>query len=279
MPTPTGAAMVKPSLMSKSFADERCKLWNSLLAAQVSTFAKAEQRYLSELPWWRDAGSVADIGCGNGDYLAQLNHCFPGKTYVGVDTSAELISIAQRKHEHLNVRFSCGDITQSVPFPKVDGIILRFVVQHLEDPQSFFRALRRLLHPTGFVLIIEPNLKASHADPDLVKFQHLVRAYESLAQSVGAARAQIQDSNRLQQLVGNGWTVASVDPISSKHDRDGWDGKALYRVFAGWIDAIQATNKLEWDYASVKSEVAEWLESTGHRIDFVLSATMLMPKS
>ena len=265
--------------MSKSFGDERCKLWDQLLSAQVSVFYEAELQYLSSLHEWRDAMSIADIGCGNGDYIAKLKDSFPNKKYRGVDCSAELVAIAKEKHTDDALSFCCCDITQRVPLRKFDSAVLRFVVQHLEKPDIFFEALRQRLNPNGFALVIEPKFEACTADPDLVEFRKLVTAYDALAQSVGAARAQIQDPQKLNQLMSAHWKIERVDTICARHDRQNWNDCDLLQVFTGWINAIEATGKLEWDYASVKSEVANWIEFDGKQIDFVLSATKLTASS
>ncbi len=267
----------KPSLMSKSFADDRCKLWDHLLAAQVAVFSNAEVSHLAELTQWCTSNSIADIGCGNGDYIAELSRQFPNKIYNGIDLSPELIAIAEQNHSDENLKFECRDIACDQNAPRVDFIILRFVVQHLDHPGSFFRSVKQLLHPTGCLIVIEPNLKASGAYPDLAEFHKLVNGYDTLAHAVGASRSQTQDLTRLAQLFGDDWTVVRADSIVSSHERKTWNEVALRQVFVGWIDAIQATNRLDWDYGSVRSEVENWITYKGDRIDFVLSATMLRP--
>lgn len=263
------------SVMSNSFVDHRSTIWNDLLSSQVALFAEAEFQHLENLPGWKEAHSVADIGCGNGDYIAHVANTFPEKSYVGFDTSDKLVSIARQKFDQDDIIFHCMDIQDASPHSLFDCAILRFVVQHLQNPLDFFGSLRKLIHPNGFVVIIEPNLEASSSTPELKNFNALIKAYEALAKNLGSTRAKLKDHNGLHQLIGNSWQISNVEQIHSTHCREGWNKTGVAQILNGWVNIIEASQYLAWDYSSLRMEIEDWLNSSGQQIDIALNATTL----
>lgn len=261
--------------MNRSFADDRSKIWNNLLSSQVALFSESETQYLAHLPTWQVAKRVADIGCGNGEYIAQVARAFPDKSYVGFDTSKELISIAKKNCSDKGITFHCTDIRDVIPMPLFDCAILRFVVQHLESPLEFFSSLENLIKPNGLTVVIEPNFEESFAVPRLPGFEQLILAYEAMADEVGSSRAILRQKNGVQKLTGNRWHVSNVSKIHSAHDRESWNKTAIARILSGWINIIEASQCLTWDYSDLKNEVETWLSYHGRQLEIVLNVTTL----
>lgn len=97
-------------------------------------------------------GRVADVGCGPGHvtrHLAARHH-----DVVGVDLSAEMVTVARERAPHLT--FEVGSML-ALPAPDAawSGAVLLYSVIHLSHDQrrSAFAEVRRVLRPAGVVLV------------------------------------------------------------------------------------------------------------------------------
>lgn len=232
---------------------------------------------LESLPIWRNARSVADVGCGNGDYVARLKSTFPEKQYAGFDTSDVLIKLATENYAETGISFHSKNIADAISTSSFDAVILRFVVQHLEDHTTFFESLKSILSDDGFAVVIEPDLEASAAMPELTGFRELVTAYNEVARACGSTRSMLQNPDGLQRLLGYEWSVAGAKNIQSRHERANWNKRAVREVMFGWVNAIEASQSLPWDYPRLKQEIFTWLDTGGQRFDIALTAAIIRP--
>ncbi len=108
-----------------------------------------------------DAGTVLNVGCGRGagandssPYRAKL-HDLRGKArrVIGIDVDPEAASNPLVDEFRL--------IEKSKPWPvesdSVDLALADYVLEHLEDPKSFFIELNRVLKPGGVACLRTPN--------------------------------------------------------------------------------------------------------------------------
>ena len=106
---------------------------------------KQEIDFVNNLP----AGVVLDVGCGNCRFLRALDlkfvkyGCDPYMTYKYYDNKTVLF---EKKLEDCHFPSNMFDI-----------VILYHVIEHLEDPISTIKEIRRVLRPGGFFLIGTPN--------------------------------------------------------------------------------------------------------------------------
>lgn len=102
-------------------------------------------------------GRVLDVGCGMGDMLA-----FRPAT-IGVDINARTVAWCQSMG--LDARLMQPDV---LPFPSnsFDGIVLDNVLEHLVDPAPLLGEIRRVLVPSGRVVIGVPGRRGFQCDPD-----------------------------------------------------------------------------------------------------------------
>lgn len=100
---------------------------------------------------------ILDAGCGTGSYSVELAK--RGYAVAGLDSSAELVSVARAKAEEavVPVTFQVGDILELPSRPSYDGILCRGVLNDIIDGPSrqkaffsFARALRK-----GGILILD----------------------------------------------------------------------------------------------------------------------------
>jgi trans-aconitate methyltransferase len=266
----------KVSFMDSSFRSS-AESWDKLLTHQVSLFSASEMSYLATLPEWVTSRKVADVGCGNGDYLDRLLGAFPYKSYVGIDSSPQLIDIARERHAGSKTDYYIADIIHEAPDLEFDAIVLRFVVQHLPDALGFFKSLRRLCHAQSMVVIFEPSPSECSAAPELAKLGELVRRYDEQCRALGSTRARIHEPGRFKLICGDEWKVTREHAILSRHERATWIGSDLAQVFNGWITALERSEAVACDFGAVRTEVADWINSTGNSVDMVLNAWVLRP--
>ncbi len=86
--------------------------------------------------------SVCEIGCGAGEVLLQLHDRLDPRTrFVGYDLSPQAIELA-RGRQRDRLRFAVGNPLEGSWDECHDLALAIDVVEHLEDPFSFLRALR-----------------------------------------------------------------------------------------------------------------------------------------
>jgi SAM-dependent methyltransferase len=84
---------------------------------------------------------VCDVGCGAGEVLVELARVLdPGVVFTGYDISPQAIQLAQAR-AGTNLSFVLGDIT-TLETPRFDLLLGMDVIEHVEDPFGFLRALK-----------------------------------------------------------------------------------------------------------------------------------------
>lgn len=101
-------------------------------------------------------GSLLDIGAGTGDFLAAATS--NGWKVSGAEPSEKARRIASAKAIHLT------DSTESFASHSFDVITMWHVLEHVYDPQTQIRELKRLLKPGGSIVIAVPNFNSYDAD-------------------------------------------------------------------------------------------------------------------
>ena len=100
-----------------------------------------------------DFHDVLDCGCGTGPMLELLHQKYPGKHYVGLDLTPEMIHVAQAK-QLSNTEFLIGD-SENLPFAEgsFDAIICANSFHHYPNPQDFFNSAYRVLRKGGRLIL------------------------------------------------------------------------------------------------------------------------------
>jgi SAM-dependent methyltransferase len=106
-----------------------------------------------QIPDFVEDGSLLEIGCGRGEYLAKMRDL--GWNVRGVDVSQEAIDFA-KSHYQLDVCVAWAD---NLPYDDAsfDIVFLKHVIEHLHEPIAIMKEIYRVLKPNGRILITTPN--------------------------------------------------------------------------------------------------------------------------
>lgn len=97
---------------------------------------------------------ILEVGCGGGHVL-QL---FPTAQLTGVDVSGEMLAKARRNLRTYQVTLLKGQLHQlDLPEASFDTIICTEVLEHTVSPAAVLDHIRRLVRPSGRVVITFPN--------------------------------------------------------------------------------------------------------------------------
>ncbi|RBO86537.1 class I SAM-dependent methyltransferase [Nocardia puris] len=96
--------------------------------------------------------ALADIGCGDGRFLADLRERGHRGRLVGLDSSAAMVTATAQLPD---VRAVLGE-AEALPFDdaEFDATTARHMLYHVPDPQRALRELRRVTRPGGRVVVV-----------------------------------------------------------------------------------------------------------------------------
>jgi SAM-dependent methyltransferase len=171
---------------------------------------QAYEEHLDALERYRAPGTVLDVGCGTGLFLAVARR--RGWQPFGIDDSAEATKHAR---EHFGLDVSGGEFADFASRGQRFDLITGWdVIEHSRSPVELLRAMRQCLAPGGVVGLSTPNqrsildvvagalyrLSAGRITRPLEKFyieQHfLYFTPDTLAQALGLADLVIVEQQR-----------------------------------------------------------------------------------
>jgi len=108
--------------------------------------------FLDDVP----AGTLLDIGCGNGEFAAGMQS--RGWNVRGIDADPDSARDAARIH---GFRVDVGEL-QDLAYGDgaMDAVTARHVIEHIRDPKPFVRECWRILKPGGRLVLVTPNLRS-----------------------------------------------------------------------------------------------------------------------
>jgi ubiquinone/menaquinone biosynthesis C-methylase UbiE len=104
-------------------------------------------------------GHVLDLGCGPGDIPIRFVRTLPGCRVTGVDGSPAMISLAEEAVRVTGlagrIAFRCERFQSLELAEPADALISNSLLHHVPNPLQFWFALRRLVKPGSFVLVMD----------------------------------------------------------------------------------------------------------------------------
>ena len=177
--------------------------------------------------------TVLEAGCGRKSRLGEHRDLIA--RLVGIDLDVE----AGRENPAID-EFVAADLALPLPFSDetFDLVYANFVVEHLETPETTFREWRRVLRPTGGLILLTSNA----ANPYLAAARILPERARVLAKRVGpgvATRDVFPASYRANKpktltalLASAGFEPVEVDYVATLHRYAG-ERRALAGVLRG----------------------------------------------
>lgn len=99
---------------------------------------------------------VLDIGCGDGKVTAEIEAQVPLGTVVGIDSSREMIALAQKIYppdQYTNIRFHRMDAANMDFTNEFDVVFSNATLHWIKDHLPVLRGIHRALKPCGRVLL------------------------------------------------------------------------------------------------------------------------------
>jgi ubiquinone/menaquinone biosynthesis C-methylase UbiE len=159
---------------------------------------------------------ILDAGCGTGRHAVPLAQ--KGAIVTAIDFSHGMLTKARAKPGADDVGFQQHDLQTPLPFAnnQFDRVISSLVIDHIADLAGFFRELRRVCRPDGFVLItvMHPALmlrgvQACFTDPETGTLtlpdsqSHLTSDYVTAILKAGFSIKQMKEQSADEALAAN----------------------------------------------------------------------------
>jgi SAM-dependent methyltransferase len=128
-------------------------LWERLPTALAPPDFARRREFL--LPEVRPHDRALDLGCGSGDFTAELAHA--GAAVVGVEVAEAALRRARANHPELEFRITPIDGPLPLEDCSFDLVWASEVIEHVADTARWLSEVRRVLAPGGRLLLSTPS--------------------------------------------------------------------------------------------------------------------------
>jgi ubiquinone/menaquinone biosynthesis C-methylase UbiE len=144
--------------MVRDFKDESLRHFNNIAGRydrhRYGVATRRVHRVVKRIVEEFNPASLLDVGCGNGSFLALVHT--EGRTLSGADLSPEMIKCAkERLGETVDLRVADSE---QLPWNSetFDCLTCNFSFHHYPNPGIVLKEMRRLLKPSGRLVISDP---------------------------------------------------------------------------------------------------------------------------
>jgi ubiquinone/menaquinone biosynthesis methyltransferase len=108
--------------------------------------------------------AILDLCCGTGLSTHALARTYPNARITGLDASAGMLAVAEKKPWARDIRWLCGDAMDPAasgadgPF---DGILMAYGIRNMPDPDLCLQRLLAILKPGGVICFHEYSVNDS----------------------------------------------------------------------------------------------------------------------
>ena len=97
-----------------------------------------------------------DLASGTGDVALLLASRFPDATVTGIDLTAEMVALAERRNRFDRVSFACGDMMQTgFATGSVDLVTGSYALRNAPELGAGLREVHRILKPGGHAAFLD----------------------------------------------------------------------------------------------------------------------------
>jgi SAM-dependent methyltransferase len=233
--------------------------WDRLMRLQTDLAQPLELSFFFNSRMWLDSRAVLDVGTGNAHYLRQLARYFPTKSYVGIDTDASHIEVAQREGPG-----EAGGDAPSMQFLLLDAhdvrgaydvALARLLVQHLPSAADFLTSMRRAIKPGGMLIVIESSDDQRKFVPPVESMVRFFEAFRAKRRADGCDRdagrvlAEQADRFGFEPEASTLFVVPSTIP----------GHKDLFlETYLTVLDVVQGAFGVDFDYGQLASDLKRW---------------------
>lgn len=169
----------------------------AFLAART---AANDARFL--LPHLRQGMRLLDCGCGQGSITVDFAEIIAPGEVIGIDLEPKQIEAAGAlaiERNVTNVHFEAGNV-YALPFSDAsfDVVFANTVLEHLSDPLSALKEMRRILKPGGIIGVRDPNYTTMIFEPATPLLQEAMALLHRVFQRNGG---QLSYARHLRQLL------------------------------------------------------------------------------
>jgi ubiquinone/menaquinone biosynthesis C-methylase UbiE len=169
-------------------------------------------------------GHILDLGCGPGDVTFRFARRFPGVSIIGIDGSAAMIDLANRRKDEERetgraLTFLKGFLPGvDIPHEMYDVIISTSFLHHLHDPSVLWETVGSYAIP-GTKIFVYDLVRP----PDKETAGHLVEYYSGSEPEIlkkdfyNSLLAAFEPKEINQQLVCSRLNELSVEIVSDRH--------------------------------------------------------------
>ena len=171
---------------------------------------------------------VLDVGCGPGTITADLARLVAPGRVTGLDSAAGVVT--QARAAHPGADFVVGDV-YALDFTddSFDVVHAHQVLQHLDDPVTALREMRRVTRPGGVVAVRDVDFGSAVVHPEVPDW---LEVYEPTARAMGGE----PHAGRLLQAWAHAAGLSDVTCsagawcFATPQERDWWSGAYAERV-------------------------------------------------
>ncbi|OGV41772.1 MAG: hypothetical protein A2X48_14260 [Lentisphaerae bacterium GWF2_49_21] len=110
----------------------------------------------------RKPSYVLDLGCSSGWLSFEMSECSPSTVFYGIDISTYRVNLFQEQITARNCQqkmHAASANGENLPFRDdfFDIVVMDEVIEHLQEPGSTLREIKRVLKPDGYLIITTPS--------------------------------------------------------------------------------------------------------------------------
>jgi 2-polyprenyl-3-methyl-5-hydroxy-6-metoxy-1,4-benzoquinol methylase len=165
----------------QAFYDQMWKDYGHLDAVSPAAFHRRRVIVQLAKQHARQARTILDVGCGQGELLRELSDAIPSARVHGADLSEQSLVDSRRRNPtfdlfELNITHDRFATQYSARFSAFDFLVCSEVLEHIPDHELAARHLLELLRPSGVAIVTVPGGKMSAFDKVIGHQRHYTRA-------------------------------------------------------------------------------------------------------